>query len=227
MSDSSQLAAVARAAADPARLCERLRCGAPVDDVEVDALYPEWARRLSEQHWTPLDVCLRAAELLAVDERATVLDVGAGVGKFCLAGAARSGARFVGVEQRRRLVDVARDVCGRAGLHNVELIHDDVMRLDWTRFDGFYLYNPFYEHLASYLPRIDDEPALSPQLFAHQVVLACVKLLSARPGARVVSYHGFGGPMPLGFRRLSREPAGSDYLELWEKQREPIVWRAS
>jgi len=100
---------------------------------------------------------------------------------------------------------------------NVEFIHDNAMSLDWGRFDGFYFYNPFYEHYASFMPRIDEPIVVSPQLFNNYVFTACVKLFGAKLGARVVSYHGFGGPMPRGFRRVLREPAGSEYLELWEK----------
>jgi SAM-dependent methyltransferase len=196
---------------------ERVREGADVADFEFDAIYPEWVRRLSENHWSPLEVCLRATELLAVDRGATILDVGSGAGKLCLVGAARTGATFVGVEQRPRLVDLSRDLAERAGLPNAEFIHGNAMALDWGRFDGFYLFNPFYEHIINYQPRIDEPIVVSPHLFTNYVVATCVKLFCARPGARVVSYHGFGGPMPIGFRRVLREPAGSEHLELWEK----------
>jgi SAM-dependent methyltransferase len=217
MTESHRLATAARADDELDRMLERLRCRADVADAEFDAIYPEWVRRLSESHWTPVDVCRRAAELLAVSEQSTILDVGSGAGKLCLIGAASSGATFVGVEQRPRLVDVARAASRRAGLTNAEFIHDNMMSLDWRRFDGFYFYNPFYEHIAGFLPRIDEPIVVSPHLFTNYVVAACVKLFTAKPGARVVTYQGFGGPMPKGFRRVLREPAGAEYLELWEK----------
>ena len=198
-------------------MLERLRRRSPVTDVEFDAIYPEWVRRLSENHWTPVDVCTRAAELLVASAQSVILDVGAGAGKLCLIGAASTGAKFVGVEQRPRLVEVACEASRRAGLTNAEFIHDNAMSLDWGRFDGFYFYNPFYEHVAGFLPRIDEPIVVSPHLFTNYVVSACVKLFNAKPGARVVAYQGFGGPMPSGFRRILREPAGAEYLELWEK----------
>ncbi len=207
---------------DVSRILDRVQRDPEVPDLEFDAIYPEWVRRLSEHHWTPLSVCVRAAELLGSHDGATILDVGSGAGKFCLIGGARSAARFVGVEQRPRLVDVSRRIARRAGLRNVEFIHGNVMSLDWGRFDGFYLFNPFYEHVIDYQPRIDEPIVVSPHLFTNYVVTTCVKLFGAKPGARVVSYHGFGGPMPRGFRRILREPAGSEFLELWEKQREPL-----
>jgi len=217
MSESPRFTAAARGDDGLDRMIERLRQRSTVADAEFDAIYPEWVRRLSENHWTPVDVCVRAAELLAVDEDSQILDVGSGAGKLCLVGAATTGARFVGVEQRPRLVEVARAATRRAGLGNVEFIHDNAMSLDWGRFDGFYFYNPFYEHVAGFMPRIDEPIIVSPHLFTNYVVAACVKLFAAKRGARVVSYQGFGGPMPKGFRRLLREPAGAEYLELWEK----------
>jgi hypothetical protein len=212
----------ATASGEPASVFERVRRREEVGDLELDAIYPDWVRRLSENHWTPIEVCLRAAELLAVDATSTILDVGSGAGKFCLVGAAATGATFVGVEQRPRLVSVSQQLAQMAGLANAEFVHANAMTLDWTRFDGFYFFNPFYDHIIDCKPRIDGPIAVSPHAYASYVVTTCVKLFGAKPGARVVSYHGFGGPMPIGFRRLLREPAGSEHLELWEKVAGPV-----
>jgi hypothetical protein len=215
-------ASTAQANAELSRIFDRVRRGVEVADVEFDAIYPDWVRKLSEHHWTPIEVCTRAAELLAVDEQATILDVGSGAGKFCLIGAASTGATFVGVEQRPRLVELSNELAQAADLPNAEFLDGNAMSLDWGRFDGFYFFNPFYEHIIDYQPRIDGPIVVSPHLFTDYVVTTCVKLFAAKPGARVVSYHGFGGPMPLGFRRILREPAGSEHLELWEKTTEWI-----
>jgi SAM-dependent methyltransferase len=221
MSDATRLGRAALADGDLGRIFDRVRGRLEIADVEFDAIFPDWIRKLSEHHWTPIEVCVRAAELLAVDSRSTILDVGSGAGKLCLVGAASTGATFVGVEQRPRLVEASQQLARAAGLPNAEFVHGNAMALDWGRFDGFYLYNPFYEHILDYQPRIDEPIVVSPHLFTNYVVTTCVKLFAAKPGARVVSYHGCGGPMPIGFRRLLREPAGSDHLELWEKIVEP------
>ncbi|SRR6266542_2929649 len=217
MSDSTRLTAPVRADGELSRIFDRVRRHLEVADVEFDAIYPDWVRSLSEHHWTPIDVCIRAAELLAVDSQSTILDVGSGSGKFCLIGAASTGATFVGVEQRPRLVEVSHDLAQTAGLPNAEFLHGNAMTLDWGRFDGFYLFNPFYEHILNYQPRIDEPIVVSPHLFTNYVITTCVKLFAAKPGARVVTYQGYGGPIPPGFRRVLREPAGSEHLELWEK----------
>jgi len=42
------------------------------------------------------------------------------------------------------------------------------------------------------------------------------RLAAARPGTRVVTYHGFGGEMPPGFERVRRD---ADELSLWIRTR--------
>jgi len=59
--------------------------------------------------------------------------------------------------------------------------------------------------------------ASPPALFNFYVDAVCRRLSIATQGTRVVTYHGFGGHMPRGFRLASREKAGSDELELWIK----------
>lgn len=194
-----------------------LRTGSALSDPVFDRIYPEWVRELSEPHWTPLDVARRAAALLAVDSNTKILDVGSGSGKFCLVGALTTPATFVGVEQRGELVHVARQTARLCCATRARFLHANMMALDWSEFDGFYLFNPFYEHIAVYLPPISDPVELSPEYYTQYVLATCVKLFAARKGARVVTYYGFGGPMPPGFQRVLREPASSDFLELWEK----------
>src|SRR5438309_796822 len=75
---------------------ELLRDGVS-DDIYFDRIYPEWARKLSRIHWTPIPVVRRAVELLTEGREldpVRILDVGSGAGKFCLIGAAISYAQF-------------------------------------------------------------------------------------------------------------------------------------
>jgi excisionase family DNA binding protein len=196
----------------------RLRAGWEISDAEFDRIYPAWVRKLSKRHWTPIDVARRAAELLAVDSICRVLDIGSGAGKFCLVGALTTRATFVGIEQRRSLVDVARQTARSCGVSRAQFLHGNMMTLDWSEFDGFYLFNPFYEHIADFLTPIGEAIELSAERYAEYVTTTCMKLFSARIGARVVTYHGYGGLMPPGYRLILHEPAGSDYLEVWEKE---------
>lgn len=199
-------------------MIEDVRAGKKIPDLDFDRLYPRWARRLSEMHWTPLVIARRAAELLQATAGMRVLDVGAGVGKFCQIGALATPATFVGIEQRENLVALARRTALVCATPNAEFVHGNALDLDWSKYSGFYLYNPYYEHISEELKPILGDIDLSPVHYSRYVAHTGEKLRSAPLGARVVTYHGFGGIMPDEYRLILREPAGTDFLEAWEKR---------
>jgi hypothetical protein len=196
----------------------RLRRGVAVTDEEFDAVYPPWVQRASDIHWTPCDVARRAAELLVEDASTRVLDVGSGAGKLCVIGSLSTDATFYGVEQREPLVGAAEHAARQLGASRCHFIHGDMAALDWTRFDAFYFYNPFYEHVAELTPAIDPPLDFSPERYAWYVTVTGLKLCAARVGTRVVTYQGYGGTMPSSYRLVLRERAGCDHLELWRKE---------
>jgi SAM-dependent methyltransferase len=171
-------------------------------------------------HFTPLDVARHAASLLAPEPGMSVLDVGAGAGKFCLAAAlAVPTATFVGVEMRGHLVRLATRLASQLQLQNVRFVHADALDLDWSQFDAFYLYNPFAEQLFETAFVLDQSIKLDPVNFGRYVTAVRQRLAQARMGTRLVTYHGFGAPPPLGYDLDRLEPAGSDRVELWIKTR--------
>jgi len=191
---------------------DALRRRAAVSDVELDQVFPDELRDRSHVHWTPVAVAMRAAELLAPTPDTRVLDVGAGVGKLCLVGALVSGATWWGIEQDAVQVAAANhaawalDIAGRT-----RFVVGDGSQLAWDEFDAIYFYNPFSTVMLA--------PHASPfvRYAAIQATLRRVeqRLASVRAGTRVVTFHGFGGKLPAGFTRISRDPAGDDALELW------------
>lgn len=203
----------------PEVIAGKLRQGLPVTDPEFDRLLPEWARRPSRVHWTPVEVARVASALLVSRPGMHVLDVGAGAGKFCIVAALTSAAVFYGVEQRAPLVACARGLAGRLGARNVKLVHGNMMGLRWEMFDGFYLYNPFVENVREFSPRIDDDLSLEPRLFDRYVAFVEAKLELARIGTRVVTFHGFGGDFPPEYCLEKVVPVDVDRLELWVKAR--------
>jgi hypothetical protein len=202
----------------PEDVCTRLRCGLPLDDQDFDRLYPPWAQDLSTIHWTPIETARRAAELLVVRSGMRVLDVGAGVGKFCLVGALCLPGVFYGIEQRFHFVKIAHQVGERLGLKNARFLHGNMLDVEWRGFDGYYLYNPFAENIAKSCEAIDTTVDRTPQLFIAYVRGVTERLRLARLGTRVVTYHGFGGDMPPGYHLELEEMSGTDRLELWVKR---------
>src|SRR5438093_750487 len=56
-------------------------------DARLHKLYPESIRSLARMHWSPLYIIQKVIPYLAPNDTVKVLDIGSGVGTFCLAGA--------------------------------------------------------------------------------------------------------------------------------------------
>lgn len=186
-------------------------------DFEFDKAYDRQIRELSVQHWTPVRVAARVAHLLTRAGATRILDVGSGAGKFCIVGALSTDAEFVGVERRGYLVDVAKQTALRFGADRATFVHARADCFSFEGFNGVYLYNPFYEQIGRFLVQIDGGIERSPLLYRHFVRTTIAKLAAMAPPVAVVTYNGFGGPMPPDFDFRGDEPAGNDQLELWVK----------
>lgn len=194
----------------------RLKKGAPLSDNAFDEIYPEPIRRLSKVHWTPIEVIRRATQLLIEHDGARVLDVGSGVGKFCIVGALISSGRFYGIEQRKHYVDLANSLVDHYKLARTTFFNGNFEEIDWTAYDAVYLFNPFQENKTPE-QRLDDSVPLSRDLYREYVTAAFEKLESLRKGARVVTYHGFGGAFPESYERKISEWCYRGPIELWIK----------
>ena len=187
-------------------------------DVAFDAVYDDRIRDLSVQHWTPVHIAARAAQLLTRAGATRVVDVGSGVGKFCIVGALSTDAEFVGVEQRRDLVEIARGAALMLGADRARFVHASVDSFSLEGFNGVYLYNPFYEHISPFLAPIDRAVKRSAIQYRHFVRSTTDKHAAMAPPVAVVMYNGFGGVMPSAYDFLGSEPAGGDQLELWVRR---------
>lgn len=186
-------------------------------DGEFDRAYDKQIRDLSQQHWTPVRVAGRVAHLLTCAGATRILDVGSGAGKFCIVGALSTDAEFVGVERRGYLVDVAKQTARRFGADRATFVHASAESFAFEGFNGVYLYNPFYEQISRFLTQIDGGIERSPLIYRHFVRSTMNKLAAMAPPVAVVTFNGFGGPMPPEYDFRGDEPAGNDQLELWVK----------
>jgi hypothetical protein len=198
---------------DPRGIEERLS-----SDAAFDRVYDARIGALSAEHWTPVAVAARAARLLTYAGATRILDIGSGAGKFCIVGALCTGAQFVGVERRHWLLGIAGQAAAEMGATRATFVHSNIDEFSFAEFDGFYLFNPFYEQISKNVELIDDDLERSSRALRYLVKKVEEKLRDAKPPVVVVTYNGFGGRMPVGYRYLGDEPAGSDRLQMWIKR---------
>lgn len=197
-----------------------MRAGKPVLDLEFDGVYSAALRTVSSQFWTPVAVARRAAELLVGSQSTRVLDVGSGIGKFCIVGAAATGASFIGLEHREHFVAVSKLAASRYGTPSAHFVHGAFHEVEIEAFDAVYFFNPFEENLWEGDGQLDQTVELGPHRFSEDVDRARSMLARARVGTRVVTYHGLGADLPSSFRLQLRERQRSGFLDLWIQSRE-------
>lgn len=138
-------------------------------------------------HWTPVEVIKTAVDWLGTDSGNKILDIGSGVGKFCLIGGLNSRAYFTGVETRKNLVDQAIELKKELNLTNVDFIHSDVINIDFSEFTSFYFYNPFCEHMAL-SGGIDDQILFNEDAFYKYQDFVEAQLKQTPKGTKLVKY---------------------------------------
>ncbi len=199
------------------RVIADVRAGHHVADRVFDQLFPEPVRRVSSRFWTPINVARKAAKILTKGS-GPVLDVGAGVGKFCILGALTTDGEFHGLEHREELVDIANGVIAALGLSSrVRVFHGALDDVSWTRYSSFYFCNPFEENIFPEARRYDDQVELSKTRFEQDTARIERELDAASVGTRIVTFHGLGARVPTTYRQLPDETRGNPLLHAWIK----------
>ena len=73
----------------------------------------------NKDHFTPIEVAKKAAAFLSLDNNKKIVDIGSGIGKFCLTAAHLfPNCEFYGIEQRLALHEVAIKVTEKLQLQN-------------------------------------------------------------------------------------------------------------
>ncbi|SMD08800.1 class I SAM-dependent methyltransferase [Pedobacter nyackensis] len=185
------------------------------NDQEFDALYPEHIQQLSRKYWTPLDTSLKAAEFLA-EPQSRILDIGSGVGKFCLSAAHHyPDAHFYGVEQRQDLFHLAEKAKEKASLSNVHFIHANITQLNFKEFDHFYYFNSFYENLDQ-SNGIDDTIETSAGLYLYYCQYLFTALEEKPVGTRLVTLQSLEQEIPSSYKLV--DTYRDILLKMWIKQ---------
>lgn len=177
-------------------------------DSDFNRLFPSSMQILAIKHWTPVVVARKAAGFLTNNKPVRVLDIGSGIGKFCLTAAYYyPQALFIGVEQRDDLVAYAEEAKQVLKLENASFIHGNFMDLDLRQYDHFYFYNSFYENLFG-KDKIDDRVSFSSQLY-NQYNRSLNQQLEGMPqGTRLGAFHSLEYEAPKGYRIVNSEFEG-------------------
>jgi SAM-dependent methyltransferase len=145
-----------------------------------------------------------------------VLDIGSGVGKFCItAGFHQPETLFYGVEQRQDLYKLAESVKNILNMTNVKFIHGNIVDLDFDLYDSFYFYNSFYENIKPDLG-IDHNINASVEMYKFYTNYVYKKLDQRPSGTRLVTYHGAVKQIPLAYKLIDNSHHYA--LKMWMKE---------
>jgi hypothetical protein len=184
-------------------------------DARLNQLYPDSIQLLANRHWTPLQIAQLVAQFLVTHPGVKVLDIGSGVGKFCLAGGYyKPHASFYGVEQRKDLIAHAENARAMLGLQNVDFIHSNITELDFRQYDHFYFFNSFYENLMD-KDKIDDNVTYSTFLFNYYHNQLYKKLDAMPAGTRIATFHCLDDKIPPGYHVVDAKVR--NLLKFWIK----------
>jgi SAM-dependent methyltransferase len=184
-------------------------------DFQFNSLYPFSIQALAKHHWTPLSIAMKAAKFLAAEDNLRILDIGSGVGKFCLAAAHYTPkANYFGVEQRKSLINFANATKQHLQLDNVSFIHGNFTQLDLKKYDHFYFYNAFYENLAG-TDKIDDSIDYSGELYNYYNRYLYKQLQQMPEGTKVCTLCSLEDEIPGDFHLINADM--DDPLKFWIK----------
>ena len=208
-----------RSADEPSlqQVAEALRRGERPSERHFDRFLPEELREVTV-YWTPLAVALKVAEWLRELDVKTMVDVGAGAGKLCVAVALASECEVTGIEQRPRLVHAACELADSFGVGGrVRFVQGVLGRDPLPPAQAYYLYNPFGENLLAPADRLDHDVELNERRYRNEVSWLERQLALAPPSTCLAVYSGFGGRMPSGYRELRADSKQQYPLRLWRK----------
>lgn len=201
-------------------ITDYLRLSIPVKDSDFDSMYPPEIRKLSKRHFTPIEVAMKAAELLTTKPKQKILDIGSGTGKFCFVASSCTSAHYTGVDYRKRFVELCGKLAVKYRFKNVSFIHSDVKEINLRDYDGFYFFNSFWEH-ADQTAKLDNTIETSSSKFNDYSEYLKKEFDKLPEGTRIVTYHANVSQLPNSYRLVSMH--FNRLLKCWEKTSDPIA----
>ncbi len=187
-----------------------------IDDEDFDKyVYPEKIQNISSVHWTPISIATRACQLLVRNSDDMVLDIGSGVGKFCIIGALQTKANFHGVEQRENLHIISNKLIEEFNVSNVKFIHSNINKINFSDYNAFYFFNSFQENMYPE-SRIDDNVSLSFSKYLEYTIYVRAEFEKLPINTRIVTYCGDHEVIPSGY--IHEYHDSKHKLSLWVKR---------
>lgn len=195
-------------------LFQNIRLGIEILDSEFDVIYSDKMKKISDIHFSPIEVSKIAARFLVDKIGMRILDVGAGAGKFCMIGSACTEGFFTGVEQRENLHNLSKSISQKFNLTNLKFINSNITEISFKDFDGFYLFNPFYENM-NVSGKMDDSVELKRELYDDYSLYVKIQLDSKPIGTKLVTYFSYLNEIPKSYKMQFSDFDGK--LKMWEK----------
>jgi hypothetical protein len=207
-----------RSQPSPQQVADALRGGDCDSDRDFDRFLPSRLRVVSARYWTPLRVAARAATWLDELNIRSLVDVGSGAGKFCVAAALMSRCSFLGVEHRGNLVATARKLAEVFGVEaRVSFIEETFGDAPLPGAECYYFYNPFLEAMLEPDDWLDDHVEHTECRYDREL-LAVEHWLSQVPvGTYALTYNGLGTELPPTFSELRTDQSFPCNLRLYRK----------
>lgn len=199
-------------------LAETLQADSCPADRAFDRFLPDRLRAVSPFYWSPLAVAQRAAEWFSDAGVHSVVDIGSGAGKFCVAGALFGQCHFTGLEQRAFLVRSARNLARLFDVNDrVTFIDGALGAVPTPIADAYYFFNPFGDYTFGLGHLADMDGGCSDARLRDDVAAAERLLRRTAVGTWVLTFNGFGGRMPEGYELIRVDWELPGPLRLWKR----------
>jgi len=188
--------------------------GISIEDDDFDEIYPDDIRPMAFTHFTPVDMAIKAANFLVKKTGTKVLDIGSGAGKFCMIGSACTDGHFTGVEQRDNLHELGEQIHQKYKLQNITFINANINQIDFSDYDAFYFFNPFYENIIQF-DKIDDAVEVETDLYDEYSSYVKNQLDKMPLGTRLVTFFSAYDEVPKSYKLISKNDRQK--ISMWEK----------
>ncbi|WP_165780376.1 methyltransferase domain-containing protein [Leptospira levettii] len=184
-----------------------------------DSLLPVAYKAISPYQWTPIEITRFTWEYLKTESVSSVMDLGSGVGKFCLNLVHYANGSFpvYGVEDRKDLVELSLELKQKMGLTGVHFTHSDFLVNFPFGHSHYYVFNPLYEMMKGE-HSIDFKKEKSAMVFIKNLQILKNHLNHCKKGTKVITYHGFGGTALPGYKKILKKEWEIGEWMVWEKE---------